>query len=47
MNKKNKQINIRVEAAMFEAIMVKAGLEYRQISEIVRGLLLAWLRKKA
>lgn len=44
--KQEKQINIRVSAKLLEALQLKASQEYRQLSEIVRGLLVAWLAKR-
>ena len=43
---KQKQINVRVEAKMLEALQLKASQEYRQLSEIIRGLLVVWLAKR-
>ena len=45
MSNKEKQINVRVEAKMLEALQLKASQEYRQLSEIVRELLVKWLKK--
>lgn len=44
--KKDKQINIRVPSKMYEAISKKAGSEYKEISEVIRDLIVRWLKKK-
>jgi predicted DNA binding CopG/RHH family protein len=45
MNTKEKQINVRVTAKMMDALKAKAATEYLDLSEIIRGLLIRWLKK--
>jgi hypothetical protein len=42
---KNKQINFRVDPRLFEALKQKADQEMRELSEIIRELLVKWLKK--
>lgn len=44
--KKDKQINIRVPQKMYEAIEAKAQAEYKDVSEVIRELIVIWLKKK-
>jgi len=43
--KKDKQICIRVELRLLEALKAKAEQEMRELSEIIRELLVKWLKK--
>lgn len=45
-NKKDKQINIRLAHEISDALHAKAMSEGRSIGEVIRGLLLKWLKQK-
>lgn len=44
--KKDKQINIRVPQKMYEVLAIKAGLDFKDVSEIIRELIVIWLKKQ-
>ena len=42
---KQKQINVRVTIKMMDALKAKAAQDYRELSEIIRELLIRWLKR--